>query len=761
MRLGTLAFLAGLILFHLQSELPRPAWGWLLPFAILAGIWRPRARLLACMMAGFCWALLWANPIHLQLPGELERADLIVEGWIASLPETFDRNIRFELAVDHLWHGDQPIPFAGNIRLSWYDDRPSTLQVGDRWRLGVRLRRPRGLMNPGGFDTERWLFVKNIAAQGTVSHSPPAALLARAERYPITRFRQALAQRFHEQLPTSPYTGILLALTVGDSQAISPSQWQVLSRTGTSHLISISGLHIGLVAALSFLLARKVWSWSSWLALAWPAPKAAALAALAAASAYALLAGWSVPTQRSLIMIAVVLLATLWQRHALSSRVLSLALLAVVIADPSAPLEGGFWLSFGAVAVIFYTLVGRYPQQPMNQWLGLQTAITVALIPLTLTLFQSISLLSPVANLIAIPWADVTVVPLALLAVLAGFVSDTLQALLLQLAALGMAWLWEFLAWLSRSSWALVYLPTPPLWTLAFALPGLMVLIGPRGLPGRWLGAIMCLPLVFARGAKLPDGALEFTLLDVGQGLAAVVRTRQHVVMFDSGPRLGPDFDAGKAVLLPFLRQQGIRHVDLLIASHADSEHTGGVRSLREQMRMDRILTSSLSATPITGAEPCEAGMTWHWDGVDFLILHPTADSGLEGNDASCVLLVRSPHGHILLTGDIEIAAQNRILKHWGEGLAAEILVAPHHGSRNLVSPAFIAAVHPRYALFSTGYHNRFGYPRAETLAVYRKADIPVLNTAELGAISFILKDGGTLEPHSYRHEHRRYWHTP
>jgi competence protein ComEC len=320
--------------------------------------------------------------------------------------------------------------------------------------------------------------------------------------------------------------------------------------------------------------------------------------------------------------------------------------------------------------------------------------------------------------------------------------------------------LWRILAWLDHLPGMVLYRSAPPLWALAFALPGMALLLAPRGLAGRWLGLPLCLPLLWPPAAALEPGGVWFTLLDVGQGLAAVVRTRNHVLVYDTGSRLSMTLDAGRAVLVPFLRQQGIVRVDVLMVSHADKQHDGGARSLRELMPVERILTAALEQTPIDGAELCLAGQEWEWDGVRFQILHPP-ETGFIDDNASCVLKVTGVVGRALLPGDIETSAETALVAAYGAELAAEVLVAPHHGHRNLSIPAFLGAVQPRYVLFSTGYRNRFGYPRPETVARYRATGATLLDTANEGALTFRLEPGRPLAPERHRRDNRHYWTAP
>ena len=771
MRLGAIAFLIGVLLLHAQPELPSRNWALALPAVLLAMALLPRLRLPAWGAAGFLYALLLAPP-PMALPAALEGAELWVEGWIATLPDREWRNTRFEFVVDQATDGKQSVSLltGQRLRLAWWregesggtaTDSPPTLRVGDRWGFAVRLKRPRGLLNPGGFDYERYLYAKGIIATGALRTLPPPRLLAQSERYPLDRYRQRVVESFERRLPDHPGAGILAALAVGEEGGITPWQWDVFNRTGVGHLMSISGSHIGLIAGLAFALAWTLWGGIPALALRWPATRAAALAALLGAGGYTLLSGLSVPAQRSFLMVAVAMTALILQRPAVSSRILALALLVVLLVDPGAPLRVGFWLSFGAVATILYSVSGRWRERrPLGQTVGLQLNITLAMLPPTLVFFQQFPILSPLANLIAIPWVGCTVLPLSVLAALLEPLGGAAQALPLELAALTMDGLWHILFWLDQWPGMVLYRPAPPLWTLAFALPGLALLLAPRGLPGRWLGVPLCLPLLWPPASAPEPGGFWFTLLDAGQGLAAVVRTQHHVLVYDTGPKLGTTLDAGRAVLVPFLRQQGATQVDTLIVSHADPQHTGGVRSLRELMPVTRILTSALEQTPMAGAEACRTGQSWEWDGVRFHILHPP-DSGFSGDHASCVLKVDGATGRALLPGDIETGAEIALAATYGNQLAADLLVAPHHGHRNFSTPAFLDAIRPRYVLFATGYRNRFGYPRPDTVARYQATGATLLNASDEGALTFRLEPGQPLEPERYRRAYRHYWTAP
>lgn len=768
MRLGALAFLLGILSFQQLVELPNRAWALallgLLPLFFLL----PRWRWLLSYALGLCWALL-LTPHLLTLPDTLNATDVLVEGWVASIPQQQARSTRFTFQLTAQAPPQAPSIAGQSLQLSfWHDARAAEherpqWQVGDRWRLLVRLKKPWGLQNPGGFDYERWLYARGIVATGSIRAEQPPQLLARAERYPLDRYREHIATQFRHALPDNPYVNILIALAIGDQSGITPWQWEVFRRSGISHLMSISGSHISLVAGMAFALFWGLWRSIPKLALYCPAARVAAVVALLAAGAYTLLSGLSIPAQRSFLMVAVGLLAVLALRTSVPSRVLALALWIVLIVDPSAPMSVGFWLSFVAIAAILYTISGRSTEY-RTAWLGatihLQLRISVALIPLSLLFFQEVPGLSPLANLLAIPWMGLTILPFTLLAALLGTLSSTLQAMALHLAAITMEGLWHVLLWLDQSAAAtLVHRPAPPLWSLGLGLIGILLWLSPTGVPGRWLGIPLCLPLLFPPSVAPSSGGFWFTLLDVGEGLAALVQTRQHLLVYDTGRRLSDNLDSGQAVLVPFLRQRGATQVDKLIISHADSQHTGGLRSLRQSFVVREIYTAEPQKIAIDGAQACRAGQTWDWDGVRFAILHPPV-SGFSGDEASCVLKVTGNAGSLLLPGDIEVGAETALVREYERALAAEILVAPHQGRRKAGSTEFLQAVAPRYVLFATGYHNRYGYPLATTVNQYAATGATLLDSAYQGAVTFRIEAGQPLEPERYRQQQRRYWHT-
>ena len=673
---------------------------------------------------------------------------------MADVPKDMEHGTRIEFDVQRALLEGVPVTVPRKIRLNMRDERP--LQLGDEWGLWVRLKRPHGFRNPGSFDYEGYLFHERIRATGYVKDKPPPQLLnSDPYNYPVGRFRQYLGERIHAALSDNPFAGVITAFANGDQNGVSDTQWRVFQRTGTTHLIAISGMNIGLVSGIVFLLVRWLWGWTGSGVLRLPAHKAAAVAALVAALFYAALAGFAIPVQRALIMLSVVLGSLLLQRNVRSSHLLAVALLAVLLYDPLAVMAPGFWLSFGSVAIILLVVQGRMGERRWQVWGRVQWAITIGLFPLLLLWFQQASLAAPLANLLAIPVIEIAVIPLTLLGIVCQvLLPDAVAAALFQLAAWSMAQLWLALEAMARFDQLQWLQSAPSLWALLCAAIGVVWLLLPHGWPARWVGAVWLLPMLLLRPAAPQPCEAWVTVLDVGQGLAAVVRTHEHTLVFDTGARFSPRFDMGRAVVAPYLRATGVRKLDTLIVSHQDNDHIGGAASLVEQYPAARTLTSVPERLP--GADPCVAGETWRWDGVEFSLLNPLAESARR-NNASCVLMVTSVHGKVLLTGDIEAKAERALVARWGEQLRAEVLVVPHHSSKTSSTEIFIDTVRPRYALIPVGYRSRYRHPHPTVVQRYAERNITRYNSPQHGALQVVL-DAGGVKVTPYRQQAQRYW---
>lgn len=749
-------FLLGAVVLHVLPRLPG-SWAFApLGVAVCLSV-RSRKIWFAAAVAGFCWAWLHAEfSLADRLAPHLAGADLEVTGWISSIPRSSGGAVSFLFDVETR---EPAIP--ERIRVSWYD-APRVPAAGERWRLLVRLKPPRGFSNPGGFDYEGWLFRHGIGATGYVRPAQSNQRLSPGSwRYAVLRLRAGLNERLSELLGASPMAGIVTALAVGERGQMDAEQWSVLRMTGTNHLMAISGLHIGLAAALGIFLTRGLWSLSPWLMNRCTAVDLGMAGGMLLGGCYALLAGLSVPTQRALIMLSVMASIVWSRRHVPPHNSLAVALFVVLVFDPFAPLATGFWMSFAAVAAILWAIQGRpRPSRRTTELLRVQFAVCLGLSPFVVAFFGGVSLVAPLVNLIVVPIFSLLVIPAILLSIILLFVLPSVGEFLLTWVGHSLQGIWIGLD--AVAGWRLAHLDlNVPLPLTLLALPGCALLLAPRGFPGRLLGLGFLVPMLLWRQEPIAQGAYELTVLDVGQGLAAVIRTRSHVLVYDTGPSFRSGTDTGALVVVPHLLHHGIRHVDRLVLSHGDDDHSGGAASLLSTYPATPVTGSDSAAAKLPGLEPCKAGQTWDWDGVEFRILHPGSDRDWSGNNDSCVLMVRTAAGSVLLAGDIEAPVEAHAVDALSD-LRADVIVAPHHGSATSSTRDFVAAVGPSFVIFSTGFRNRWGFPVNEVVERWRDIGAIPISTAHSGAIALqIDPQAGVSMPSSHRVATRRYWNAP
>jgi competence protein ComEC len=750
MIVSALSFLAGLLIVQQFPVLPGSQW--LIVVTVVAGImaWLRYWRWLFFVL-GVLWAIVFAmDRLADRLPESLEGTDIPVKGIIADLPEQDERRTRFDFIVTE---STQKLP--STLRLSWYyPDQP--IKAGQHWSFSVKLKRPHGSLNPGGFDYERWLFTEGVGATGYVRSSPKPVLLGRDSAWSsIAVWRQSITDRLSLTLSDRPNIALIKALTIGDGNSITQNQWDVFRKTGTTHLVVISGSHVGLVAGLVYFLVLKLWAWTG--LLAWSPHRVAAVAAMLVAVFYAGLAGFSVPAQRSVIMLTIVMFAIILQRNTRPFNTLAVALFAVCAVDPLAVLSAGFWLSFLAVSVIVYAVAGRLGKSGyIFEVIKINWVTSVGLAPLLLLFFQQVSLISPLANFIAVPVISLLVVPLSLLAVLVMDGSPLLASKLFIIADTALQALWWLLARLAELPLATISHAQPSVWALVFAIPGILLLLAPRGIPARWLSLVMFLPLVFTPPEKPETGSIKMTLLDVGQGLSAVVQTANHWLVYDTGAKFSAESDMGQSALLPFLRLQGADRVDKLIISHGDNDHIGGAASLMRGIPTEQVLTSVPQQLSEYSPGMCATGQSWIWDKVRFTVLSPQ-HAFVSENENSCVLKIQSEQGAVLLTGDIEALAESWLIETYGKNLNANVLIAPHHGSKTSSTIGFLQAVKPEYVLIPAGYRNQFDHPHHDVLQRYQQIKAKWFNSADSGAITINVR-GGSWIVQSLRDTESRYW---
>lgn len=728
MRLGMIALCCGLLCLRFLPALPASAC--LLLAVAGVGLLLSRLYPLGWFLLGVAWAAGSAQvALDDRLPVELDGQTLWLQGQVVGLPEQGGGVVRFYLERAESRRARLP----QRLRLSWYG--APALAAGEVWRLAVNLKRPRGLVNPHAFDYEAWLTARRIGATGTVKAGERLSMAGGPASW-----RDSLRSRLLA-VEARGRQGALAALVLGDGSGLDDADWQILQATGTVHLLVISGQHVMLLGGLLYALVLGLFR-LGWWPRQWPWLPCACSLAMLGALAYGLLAGFEVPVQRACAMLAVVLLWRWRFRHLGIWSPLLVALTLVLLWEPLASLQPGFWLSFAAVALLAWCFSGRLGVP--GGWRVLvraQWAMALGLLPLLLALGLPVSLGGPLANLVAVPWVSIGVVPLALLGTLL-LPLPWIGSSLLWLAGAQLELLFALLAWLAELTpvWQFA---AAPWWAVVLGLAGVLLVLSPRGLPLRLCGALMLLPLLCPPLPRLPAGLAEVHQLDVGQGLAVLVRTRSHALLYDAGPA-SRGFDSGDKVVLPVLRGLGVRGLDLLLLSHADQDHAGGAAALLAGLPVRRLLSGEAQALRLSRpAEECRDGERWQWDGVHFSTWRwEGADNP---NDGSCLLLIEARGERLLLTGDIGVAGE-RQLQLSGRDLRADWLLAPHHGSRSSSSAAFVAAVAPRAVLLSRAWHNPFGHPHAAVLARYRQAGARIYDSARHGALRLLLGSHGRAE---------------
>jgi len=714
-------------------------------------------KIIFAAMLGFFWvmffALIQTNSI---LPKKLENKKVSITGVVSSIPVNYKDHVSFIFNTKQI----NGVSRKKKIKLSWYDSHIHLLP-GEVRRLIVRLKRPHGLMNPGGFDYEAWLFQNRIDAIGyVVYNAPPHSINLQFSWQLINRLRYKILKNINSYFSKQPLVGFLTALSIGFRKNITQQQWAVLKLTGTNHLIAIAGLHIGILAGFIYFLFDFLWRRFADLPLKIASPKVAILASLLVACFYGLLAGFSIQTQRALIMLAVFSIAILVSRKMSVWQGYIFALFIVLVFNPFSIISPGFWLSFIIVAAILYRFSGfRSRQNFFWKMVNMQWVIMLSVLPLSLWYFHEVSWVSCFANIIAVPWFSFIIIPCCFLGVIVLMINHCLGCYLLGFVLKNLEFFWDFLHWIVQLPHLNVQYYLSNEWTFLFLVLSVFLLLSPRGFSGKYLSLFLVLPCFFPKQPILSFGAFKFTLLDVGQGLASVIRTQHHVLLFDTGPRYGVTSDAGERVILPYLASQSIHQVNMLVVSHGDSDHIGGARSVIKKIKVNAILSSVpnyFQRFKYSNVKACHQGQHWVWDGVEFTMLSPVFGQPYLGNNSSCVLHVKSLNQSLLLTGDIEKLTESHLDKTFPQQLSAEILVAPHHGSDSSSSQAFIQAVHPHYVLYPVGYLNRFHFPSQVVMARYRHQGSIQLNTAALGAIDFLT--GSRLSYDAYRLKNKHIW---
>jgi competence protein ComEC len=727
-----------------------------------------RARgIMACALGASACGWHLAGALADRLDPALEGVALRVRGTVATVPQGTLEVLRFRFAPEPAAGGGAP-KLPALIELTWYD-APQRVLAAERLELEVKLRRPRGFANPGGHDKEARMLRDHVGASGYVRHGARLGRAADAAwRHPVLMARGHVDRLVRDALGGRSSAGVVAGLSVGLQDALSREQWLTLARSGTTHLMAISGLHIAMVATLAAWLGGRVQRLRQRFGATGAQRDAALLAGATAALAYSLLAGWSVPTQRTMVMIALGALAFALRRRVGIADGLGACAVAVLLADPLAPLAPGFWLSFGAVTVILFAATGHASRPTLlRSYLRVQAVVTVGLVPMLVGSFGTVSIVSALVNLYAVPLYTGVIVPAVLLscAVASAWHAPGVQLL-------------QWTGALIEATWPLLEAPTHwPLatWSIAeLGLPswvalvmGAAAVLAPLPALGRLAGVSLVIAACLSRPAPPTAGAATITLLDVGQGLAAVVETRTHVLVYDTGPSFRTGSDAGQLVVVPYLRHRGVRHVDVLAVSHDDDDHRGGAASVLGLMPVRALaLGPGVEAPTQAGATRavekvrCRRGDRWSWDGVAFEWLHPGQVPYARDNDGSCVLRVRAGRHSALLTGDIEARAEADLLEA-GDLAAVDIVVAPHHGSRTSSTHEFVTTTRAQWVVYAVGHRNRWKFPADRVVERYRQVGARGLRTSASGAITFELGAGPLEAPAEWRRDRPRPWRDP
>lgn len=754
-----LSFLAGVMMLQLQAELPSLYWAVLLiPFLALSVYFQKHYWLLF-LLSGFFWANFHGWHYLSSVPDTtLAGKNILVSGVITDLPVKQSRSTKFLFKVESFELDGYQGAVPKQLRLSWYYSK-KVLRPGDQWQFVVRIKPPSGFQNPGGFDYTAWLFQQGIHATGYVRKSPLNKKIG--ESYwlsVIDRLRYKIRETINTNSNTE-ISSLLNALAIGYRNDMSPDIWQVFIKTGTNHLIAISGLHIGLIAGFVWMILRLL-SRIKYLSI-YLSYRQLLIYSFSVALFYAALAGFTIPTQRALIMLAVVYTGFYLYRHLTVLQSLSLALVIVLIISPTSVLSVGFWLSFLAVAAISYSLVGRLSgRNRIITWLWPQIVVITVLIPLSFYFFQQSSIIAFIANVVAIPVIGMLILPILLLALLIAPIHMSSASLLLSFSADLLSYLVNFLRFLAEYEFSVWVHSEANLLSLVLAMIALVILFLPYAFPARLLSVFLLMPLFFQKTESLPEAIFELHVLDVGQGLSVFIKTKNHNLLFDTGARFSDRFDLGEKVVVPFLRHVGVNKLDRMIISNGDNDHIGGAQSVINTMQIDEVIGRDIDKLEHSNTSLCTKGQKWIWDGVTFEILHPQHQAYRKRNNYSCVLKVSNTINSVLITGDIEKKAEKELLQEQKELLKANVLIVPHHGSKTSSSLAFLQAVQPEIAIYSSGFLNRYRFPKEKVVERYRQLDIEQLNTASSGHISLLMGlEGIKNKEIRYRQQYRRYWH--
>jgi competence protein ComEC len=691
---------------------------------------------------------LWISVTRWQLPVSIIQQSVLIDGVISSIPQKKFRGESFVFHVNQFNHQKTNTRFL----IAWYR-HPSQLQVGQHWQFFVKLKPPIGSQNPGGFNYADFLIHQGISATGYVVAQDQNQLLSEKKLFLIDRLREKIQQHISAAIANHTIAAFICALCVGLRDGLTQSDWQVFQKTGTNHLVAIAGLHIGFVVAAIYFLIDKIVRLFPRLLLRMPASQIAQIAALCAAILYSALSGFAIPAQRASIMLFILMISNIIFRNVSMWYRWFFAMMIILMVNPYDYGDASFWLSFISVGLLVWVMSDRL-QSPSHliSWGKMQMTMVIGLMPLMFWFFQQVSIVSFMANAIAIPWVGFIILPIALSAcVMCVFHLFWMSQTLFWLSGKCLYPLWKILFFLSHVSFSSWHHAFPNIIVLLMGMIGVMILLAPRGFPAKWLGCFAFLPVFFYHSETPSFGNFNATVIDVGQGLSVLIQTKNHVMLYDTGAHFPGGFDFGESVVTPYLREQGVSTIDRLEISHGDNDHSGGAEAIVKNFRVNHIFTSAPKLVSHFHGHYCDSTQQWVWDGVRFATFSPEPNMPYDDNNSSCVIKVTGKNGQLLLTGDIQRETESQLVERYGNQLDATVLIVPHHGSRTSSSDAFISAVSPQYAVISAGKYNRYHLPVESVVDRYKSRHIILYDTADTGAVNIRFLRTGQVKLHSFR----------
>lgn len=754
-----MAFIAGLAVFFLQTEIPENLNLYLsvLGLVLVLAYWVKILRPVFLFLLGFVYVWMSVNAIlSSRLSPEFEGKNIKLRGVISGIPTKHSNRTSFILRVCQSRINGIDLHLK-KVRLSWYGG-PQVFLPGQVVTLTARLKSPRGLVNIAGFDYERWLFQTKMDATGYVRIKQPLIIVGQSTDLvdQLHKARFKLQQKLKHLVQSESLEPLLVALMIGDKSGLSQNQWQVLQATGTSHLLAISGLHLGLVAAGVFFILSQLLSFVRIDFIRLNLLQFSSLGALGAGAVYALLAGLSVPTQRAFIMLAIGFLLILLKRRISSLLGLLWAMLACLLFDPLSILSAGFWLSFSAV---FWILILLKFYQSNNSFMALikiQLILVVGLLPISNGFGLPVSSVSILANLAILPVISILGLPLLMLASICMLINNTIAAWIFKMVERVFDICWQFLEFIQKFNSSLIEFATFELWQIILVLLAVFLLVLPRGFPAKHISWFLLIPIFLVGVPTLKSKMVRISVLDVGQGLAVLVETKTHHLLYDTGPKYGSGRSAYARVIQPILKHKNIKKLDKLILSHFDSDHAGGAKDLMASIEVVELLTTNYDKSYDIQNVLC-AGKNWKWDGVEFSILHPNKKTNLNGNNASCVLKISVDNFSMLLAGDVEKTAEYEMIDQQ-KNIKASVLLLAHHGSKTSSTNSFLDFVQPDYAIVSSAYKNKYKFPHQLVMQRLKARKIKVLNTAYDGTVEVVLQKNG-LKIEILRQKNKKLWH--